>query len=376
MWQTKILKDLCIIFADGDWIEKKDQSDAGIRLVQTGNIKMGYFAEKQDKARYISEDTFNRLNCTEIKRGDILVSRLPEPVGRATIIPELKDKAITAVDCTIIRLNEEILPTYLNYYMQSPNYLSSIQSKVTGATRQRISRKNLGEIPIIFPPLAEQKRIVAKLDAAFTEIDEAIESTSQKLEESSVLLKILLKSKFVSTGRKEKTFAEVCTLKRGYDLPKKDRNPGKYPLYSANGITDYIDEYKVRAPAVVTGRSGTIGEVHYSEQNIWALNTALYVKDFKGNLEKYIYYFLESFDLKKYASGAGVPTLNRNFLSEETVYIDTDDALQMAVAEKMDDAYSTKEKLDRLLESKMKALVSLKSAILVQELLPSQGKAA
>ena len=192
MWQTKILKDLCFIFADGDWIEKKDQSDAGIRLVQTGNIKMGYFAERQDKARYISEDTFNRLNCTEIKRGDILVSRLPEPVGRATIIPELKDKAITAVDCTIIRLNEEILPTYLNYYMQSPNYLSSIQSKVTGATRQRISRKNLGEIPIIFPPLAEQERIVAKLDAAFAEIETILATTSKSKENYSFLKPAIL----------------------------------------------------------------------------------------------------------------------------------------------------------------------------------------
>ena len=118
MWQKKSLKDLCSIFADGDWIEKKDQSVDGIRLVQTGNIKMGYFAERQDKARYISEETFNRLNCTEVKRGDILVSRLPDPVGRASIIPKLKDKAITAVDCTIIRLKEEILPTYLNHYMQ------------------------------------------------------------------------------------------------------------------------------------------------------------------------------------------------------------------------------------------------------------------
>ena len=224
MWQTKILKDLCIIFADGDWIEKKDQSNAGIRLVQTGNIKMGYFAERQDKARYISEDTFNRLNCTEIKRGDILVSRLPEPVGRATIIPELKDKAITAVDCTIIRLNEEILPTYLNYYMQSPNYLSSIQSKVTGATRQRISRKNLGEIPIIFPPLAEQERIVAKLDTAFAEIDSAIEQVEAKQADAKRLKASLLGISLRGDAVMWKTvkLGDVCELIGGGTPSKKN----------------------------------------------------------------------------------------------------------------------------------------------------------
>ena len=214
MWQKKSLKDLCSIFADGDWIEKKDQSVDGIRLVQTGNIKMGYFAERQDKARYISEDTFNRLNCTEVKRGDILVSRLPDPVGRASIIPELKDKAITAVDCTIIRLKEEILPTYLNHYMQSPQYLSSIQLKVTGATRQRISRKNLGEIPIIFPSLAEQERIVAKLDAAFAEIDEAVSLAQYKIADIQSLKNALLASNLSNTKTTEK-LGDVIEVARG-----------------------------------------------------------------------------------------------------------------------------------------------------------------
>ena len=213
MWKTKSLKDLCSIFTDGDWIEKKDQSVDGIRLVQTGNIKVGYFAERQDKARYISEDTFNRLNCTEVKRGDILVSRLPDPVGRASIIPELKDKAITAVDCTIIRLKEEILPTYLNYYMQSPQYLSSIQLKVTGATRQRISRKNLGEIPITLPPLAEQERIVAKLDAAFAEIDESVEVSLDQARNAKSLFESARASLFDTKTEDwaERTLGECCS---------------------------------------------------------------------------------------------------------------------------------------------------------------------
>ena len=215
MWQKKSLKDLCSIFADGDWIEKKDQSEDGIRLLQTGNIKMGYFAERRDKARYISEDTFNRLNCTEVKEGDILVSRLPEPVGRATIIPELRDKAITAVDCTIIRLREEILPTYLSYYMQSSQYLSQVQSKVTGATRQRISRKNLGGIHITFPSLKEQKRIVAKLDTAFAEIDEAINMTATKENEVQKLKASLLSQAIDDQSSNLTPLGKVIKIARG-----------------------------------------------------------------------------------------------------------------------------------------------------------------
>ena len=140
------LKDLCTLFGDGDWIESKDQSTEGIRLIQTGNIKNGKFENRIDKARYISEKTFRRLNCKDIREGDILVSRLPEPVGRACIIPKLKDKAITAVDCSIIRLSSEILPEYLIFFMQSDVYFNQIKKNITGSTRQRISRKSLGEI--------------------------------------------------------------------------------------------------------------------------------------------------------------------------------------------------------------------------------------
>ena len=178
-WKTVKLKDICTVFTDGDWIETKDQSVKGIRLVQTGNVKTGIFADRKEKARYISQETFERLNCTEVKQGDILVSRLPQPVGRACVIPSVREKMITAVDCTVIRTKEDVLPTYLNYYMQSPQYFALVRDKVTGATRQRISRKNLGEIAVTLPPLPEQQRIVAKLDAAFAEIDKSAESISE-----------------------------------------------------------------------------------------------------------------------------------------------------------------------------------------------------
>ena len=95
------LEDVCTVFTDGDWIESKDQSEKGIRLVQTGNIGEGIYLEKESRAKYIPEDTFKRLKCTEIFPGDILVSRLPEPVGRACIIPEKTERMITAVACFI-----------------------------------------------------------------------------------------------------------------------------------------------------------------------------------------------------------------------------------------------------------------------------------
>jgi len=91
-WKIKKLGEVCDVFTDGNWIESKDQSLEGIRLIQTGNIGLGFFKNRNEKARYISEDTFKRLKCTEIFQGDCLISRLPDPVGRACIIPNTGEK--------------------------------------------------------------------------------------------------------------------------------------------------------------------------------------------------------------------------------------------------------------------------------------------
>lgn len=93
---------------------------------------------------------------------------------------------------------------------------------------------------------------------------------------------------------RETTLGQVIELKRGYDLPTRDRRPGPYPVVSSSGISGYHDEAKVKAPGVVTGRYGTIGEVFYILEDFWPLNTSLYVRDFKVNDIRFISYFLRT----------------------------------------------------------------------------------
>ena len=188
MWMR--LEDICTVFTVGDWIESKDQADEGIRLIQTGNIGMGAYLEKEEKAKYISEETFNKLKCTEIFSGDILVSRLPEPVGRACIIPEKKERMITAVDCTICRSNEAIVcKEYLCYFMRSNAYYTRLLNSVTGTTRKRISRKNLGNVELDIPSKREQEKVVKQLDCLVKVISSRI-TELQRLDD-------LIKARFV-----------------------------------------------------------------------------------------------------------------------------------------------------------------------------------
>lgn len=176
------LSNLCSTFVDGDWIESKDQSELGIRLIQTGNVGNGFFKDKEDKSRYISEETFDNLHCTEIYPGDILVSRLPDPIGRACIIPQGLGRTITAVDCTIIRLKDIVLPDYFIAYTMTPSYVAQINEVTTGTTRRRVSRANLGNILIPCPSIAKQQQFVAiakQADKSRFELRKSIEAIDQ-----------------------------------------------------------------------------------------------------------------------------------------------------------------------------------------------------
>jgi type I restriction enzyme S subunit len=118
-----------------------------------------------------------------------------------------------------------------------------------------------------------------------------------------------------------KPLIEVATLHRGYDLPVQDRTEGPHPIFAANGTVGFHGSAKCQGPGVVTGRSGTIGKVHFVEGDYWPLNTSLYVTDFHGNDPKWVYYMLQSFGLERFSQGAGVPTLNRNLVHGEPISV-------------------------------------------------------
>ena len=116
----------------------------------------------------------------------------------------------------------------------------------------------------------------------------------------------------MKAGWKNLPLVDVATLQRGFDLPVQSRIAGDVPVFAANGPVGTHNEVRVPGPGVVTGRSGTIGKVHYVPTGYWPLNTSLFVKDFHGNHPKFIYYLLSQMRLEQYYEGTGVPTLNRN----------------------------------------------------------------
>ena len=199
-WAIACLEELIApdgIFTDGDWVESKDQDPNGeIRLIQLADIADSQFMDKS--SRFLTREKAAELNCTFIKKGDLMVARMPDPLGRCCIFPlEGENRFVTVVDvCAIRPGSAEIDPRYLMRALNSPAVRAQVVELQSGSTRKRISRKNLAAVPIPIPPLNEQRRIVERIEALFKEIDRGVESLQATKDTIALYRQSLLKSAF------------------------------------------------------------------------------------------------------------------------------------------------------------------------------------
>ena len=355
------LRNIYTQIKDGDWIESKDQSAEGIRLIQTGNIGIGTYLDKDNRAKFISEETFNELKCTEVFEVDILISRLPSPVGRACLVPKLDGRAITAVDCTILRVDRDIcIPKYFVYYTMSDMYLNQIDRFVVGTTRARISRKNLEGIKIFLPEISKQKKIVEVLDKA----QELIDKRKEQIE----ALDELVKSKFIEMFGdpvknpmrwKVSFISELCENldKMRIPITSNSRVSGNIPYYGASGIVDYVQDYIFDETLLLVSEDGAnllarVTPIAFEVNGKSWVNNHAHVLRFKNYaLQKYIEYAINLQDISQYITGTTQPKLNQAALNKFKVPVPSN--------EKLNEFLSIVNQLDKLksqMETSLKEL--------------------
>ena len=185
------------IFTDGDWVESKDQDPNGeVRLIQLADIADSRFVDKS--SRFLTRQKADELNCTFLRKGDLMVARMPDPLGRCCVFPlDGKERFVTVVDVCAIRVGSaEIDPQYLMRAVNSPIVRSQVSALQSGSTRKRISRRNLATVSIPVSPLNEQRRIVERIEALFDEIDRGAESLRAAKRKVDLYRQSLLKSAF------------------------------------------------------------------------------------------------------------------------------------------------------------------------------------
>ena len=329
------------------WVTPKD----------LGQLKSAEISETEKK---ITNSGLKNSSAKLLPVGSVILSSRA-PIGYVAInsVPMATNQGCRSFVC-----GPELFNKYLYYFLLGSR--DHLQMLGSGSTFLEVSGSRLKEIEIPVPPMAEQRRIVEKIEKQFAKIDDAARLRAESLAATDQLLPATLHEIFSEgkqEGWKQATFTDMCTLQRGYDLPKHSRRAGAYPLVSSSGFIDSHDESKVKGPGVTVGRSGSVGSLTYVEKDYWPLNTVLYVKDFHGNDPRFVYYFLQNFGLKKYGTGSGVPTLNRNNLHSEPVLIPPL-AEQKEIVKKLDALSEKVRALREIQLAQQSDLAALKQSIL------------
>ncbi|MBN1453717.1 MAG: restriction endonuclease subunit S [Anaerolineales bacterium] len=174
-WERKTIEEVLDsdgVFIDGDWVESKDQDPMGeVRLIQLADVGDGYYRNRSN--RFLTHEKALELGCTFLDKGDLLIARMPDPLGRACIFPGDKKQSVTVVDVCIVR-TKNADHRWLMYAINSPQFRADVESLQSGSTRKRISRKNLAKLKLPIPPLPEQERIVSRIEELFSDLEAGV----------------------------------------------------------------------------------------------------------------------------------------------------------------------------------------------------------
>ena len=266
-------------------------------------------------------------------------------------------------------------PDYLVTYYETNRWHKAVQMIAAEGARNHgllnIAPDDFFDTMVSLPESQAEQQTIG---AFFSRLDSLITLHQRKYDKLVIFKKSMLEKMFPKDGEsvpeirfagftdpwEQRKLIMVAPLQRGFDLPAEKIIPGVYPVMMSNGIGAYHNEYKVKGPGVVTGRSGTIGNLQYVESAFWPHNTTLWVTKFYGNHPKFIYYLYEKIDLKRYKAGSGVPTLNRNDVHDTMVFFPAsrkEQELISAVLTYLDDLITLHQRKLELLQDIKKSLL-------------------
>ena len=183
-WEVMQIKRLArgngTLFVGGVWLGGGYERDGEVRYITSSNVGVGNY--KDNGGGYISETTFEELCCEEVLPGDVIISRLTDPIGRACIVPNIGKKIVTSVDNIILRHSLDFSSKFIVHRFSSLDYFNELNLLASGTTLQRVSREDIGSVRIAFPKIYDQEKIATYIDNKTNIIDELIEKTKLSIE--------------------------------------------------------------------------------------------------------------------------------------------------------------------------------------------------
>ncbi len=404
-WAISRFEDLVSnggVFSDGDWVESKDQDPNGdVRLVQLADIGEMRFLNKS--RRYMTDEKAHELNCTRLRKGDLLISRLGDPLGKTCIYPANEAKAVTAVDVCILRPSSEgIVPKLFGFFLNGGILRQSINAQASGTTRKRITGKKLKALPVPVPPTNEQERIVEKIETLFARLDKGEEAVreAQKLLKHyrQSILKSAVTGELTSDWRakrsldgwRETTMGSVCEFltsgSRGW--AKYYADEGDVFVRAQNLKHDRLELDDVAFVSLPEKSEGKRTQVHKHdllititganvtksalvEEELGTAYVSQHVALFRPNEEinpEFLYWFVVAKpagrkQLEGFAYGAGKPGLNLQNIRDVKLVLPPLEE-QAEIVDQIRAALSAEEKVEELVAEQLKRSAALRQSIL------------
>ncbi|ELY2739140.1 restriction endonuclease subunit S [Cronobacter dublinensis] len=307
---------------------------------------------------FVRSLTIEKINSYSFDGEGVLTAG--DGVGTGKIFHYLKGKFDFHQRVYLMYNFKETLDGYFFYIIFSNYFYDRIMSMTAKSSVDSVRREMIADMKITLPPKNEQTAIalvISDTDALINALERLLEkkqaiktATMQQLLTGRIRLTQFAKHpdgtikgyKFSDLGHipedwEEREIGQFAPLQRGFDLPASKRSEGLYPVVYSNGIVNTHNHFQVKGPGVVTGRSGTLGKVHHIECDFWPHNTSLWVTKFIKSDSKFVYYIFKYIGFERFASGSGVPTLNRNDAHSFKVAIPSSLKEQTAIATVLSD---------------------------------------
>jgi type I restriction enzyme, S subunit len=271
-----------------------------------------------------------------VQGGDLLLS-IVGYVGQSAVVPQKLAGANITQTTARIAIRKGLSSRYFLHQLRGLTFQREVRRYMKGSAQPGLNLSDVEQMQILVPPPLEQWRIAEILDA----MDEVIRSTERliaKLEQAKQgLLHDLLSrgidesghlrdpklepSAFVDSpvGPRPSSWSIASlgshiTLQRGFDITVAEQRAGAIPVVSSSGVSSFHDRAMVKGPGVVIGRKGKLGDSYYIPVDFWPHDTSLWVREFKGNIPRFIAILLKAMRLERFDAATSVPTLNRNFV--------------------------------------------------------------
>lgn len=341
-WEKVKLGDIATCIQPGPFgsqLHNSDYSKEGTPIIMPKDIVGG--AIVHSGLLKVSEEHVKRLSRHQVYEGNLMVARKGD-VRKCAYITANENGWMTGSDCLKVVLDEsKCYPKFIYYQLRSEHIGRWLEKVSIGATMPSLNTGLLSGIEMVLPPIEIQKQIAGILSV----YDDLIENNRKQIKLLEEAARRLYKEWFVDLrfpghentkivdgvpeGWSRTNINEILTFHRGYDLTKNEMKAGRYQVVGSTTVIGYHNEFKIKGPGIVTGRSGSLGKYQFIWDNFWPHNTSLYISDYKDHNIFFVYSLLQTVDFASLNNGGAIPTLNRNVLSNIEVIEPTDELQEM-----------------------------------------------